>query len=313
MSYRPSPSWRNLTIAVVAIVVACGLGLIIPGVARGAHAALKPLSIIVCQQLDACQTVENEGTGSAISGEAQSNHGIVGITHYDSTNAPRGRAGVLGRDDSPGTGYLNAGVRGIARNGSGLSGISTTGDGIDALSNGHWGGNFQSQTYGGVYASSKAGVGIVAENWSSTWPTITMRNYVTGFEMTAIGPGGSNVMSLDTAGNMILAGTVTQNGTPQSVRKTSRGIAVTTYSAQQVSRTVEDVGRAQLVNGYAIVTIGAAFSAAAASSDYLVFITPEGDCKGLFVSERHAHQFVVRESQGGRSSLLFTYRVIGKT
>lgn len=313
MNYRPRPSWRILGISAIATVAVCGLTLIAPKVARGAYTALKPLAIIVCQQVNACQTVENEGSGIAISGDAQSNHGIVGITRFDSTYAYYGRAGVLGRDESGGSGYLNSGVKGIAVNGSGVSGISTTGDGIDALSTSHWGGNFQSKTYGGVYASSKTGPGIVVENWSNSWPTITMRNFVSGKEMTAIDPNGSNVMSLDTAGNMVLAGTLTQNGTPRSVRRTSRGTAVVTFSAQQVSRTVEDVGRAELVNGYAVVSIGAAFSAAAASSEYLVFITPEGDCKGLFISEKHARQFAVRESQGGRSSLAFNYRVIGKT
>ena len=216
MNYHQRQLMRKVSIGALTVFAVCGLTLIVPVVARGAYTALKPFRIIVCQQLNACQTIENEGSGSAISGDAQSNHGIVGITRFDSTNAYYGRAGVLGRDDSGGTGYLNSGVKGIALNGSGVSGVSTHGDGIDALSTSHWGGNFQSKTYGGVYASSKSGPAIVAENWSNSWPTITMRDFVSGLEMTAIDPNGSNVMSLDTAGNMILAGTLTQHGTPRT-------------------------------------------------------------------------------------------------
>jgi hypothetical protein len=43
-----------------------------------------------------------------------------------------------------------------------------------------------------------------------------------------------------------------------------------------------------------------------------VFLTPEGDCRGLYVSDKRPHQFEVRELQGGTSSLTFSYRVVAK-
>jgi hypothetical protein len=45
---------------------------------------------------------------------------------------------------------------------------------------------------------------------------------------------------------------------------------------------------------------------------FLVFLTPEGDNRGLYVTNRTASSFTVREAQGGRSTLGFMYRVVAK-
>jgi len=45
-------------------------------------------------------------------------------------------------------------------------------------------------------------------------------------------------------------------------------------------------------------------------SDYAVFLTPEGDNRGLYVAQRTPSGFVVRESQSGRSTLAFSYRIV---
>ena len=48
------------------------------------------------------------------------------------------------------------------------------------------------------------------------------------------------------------------------------------------------------------------------TTKYFVTLTPEGDCRGLYVAQRDAARFVVRELQGGRSSIAFTYRIVAK-
>jgi hypothetical protein len=48
------------------------------------------------------------------------------------------------------------------------------------------------------------------------------------------------------------------------------------------------------------------------SATYLVFITPKGDNRGLYVTNESATGFEVRESQGGRSTLAFDYRIVAK-
>jgi hypothetical protein len=45
--------------------------------------------------------------------------------------------------------------------------------------------------------------------------------------------------------------------------------------------------------------------------DYSVFLTPEGDCHGLYVRSKKADSFVVRELKGGKSSIAFSYRIVG--
>jgi hypothetical protein len=45
---------------------------------------------------------------------------------------------------------------------------------------------------------------------------------------------------------------------------------------------------------------------------YLVFVTPEGDNRGLYVTQKSANGFAVHESQGGHSSLAFSYRIVAK-
>jgi hypothetical protein len=44
--------------------------------------------------------------------------------------------------------------------------------------------------------------------------------------------------------------------------------------------------------------------------EYHVFVTPEGESKGLFVTDRQADGFEVCEQDGGSSTLTFSYRVV---
>jgi hypothetical protein len=43
---------------------------------------------------------------------------------------------------------------------------------------------------------------------------------------------------------------------------------------------------------------------------YLVLNTPEGDTRGLYVAQRTATGFTVRETMGGHSTLAFAYRIV---
>ena len=97
------------------------------------------------------------------------------------------------------------------------------------------------------------------------------------------------------------------------LQKTSRGPSVDTYAPQVSQPTLEDFGEAQLANGVANVALESRFAAAIDhTARYLVTLTPEGDCRGLFVAQRSAIGFAVRELQGGRSSIAFSYRIVAK-
>ena len=72
----------------------------------------------------------------------------------------------------------------------------------------------------------------------------------------------------------------------------------------------EDFGEAELVNGAAVVQLDPTYTQTVnADTRYQVFLTPYGDCKGLYVTNRTATSFEVRELGGGAASLSFGYRI----
>ena len=96
-----------------------------------------------------------------------------------------------------------------------------------------------------------------------------------------------------------------------TTRATSSGTRVATYAATQSVPTMEDVGEAQMTNGQASVSLEHTFASTIdRTRSYLVFVTPEGDCHGLYVASKTPSGFVVRELMGGRSSLAFEYRIV---
>lgn len=99
----------------------------------------------------------------------------------------------------------------------------------------------------------------------------------------------------------------------RTLQKTSTGSTVDTYAPQVSQPTLEDVGEGQLVNGFANVALEPRFADAIdRTTRYLVTLTPEGDCRGLYVAQRNGIGFTVRELQGGRSSIAFSYRIVAK-
>jgi hypothetical protein len=74
----------------------------------------------------------------------------------------------------------------------------------------------------------------------------------------------------------------------------------------------EDFGAAKLKRGRAVVRLDADFAKVIQRGDYRVFVTPEGDCRGLYVRRRSAGSFEVRELTGGKSSVAFCYRIVGR-
>ena len=74
----------------------------------------------------------------------------------------------------------------------------------------------------------------------------------------------------------------------------------------------EDFGSARLKRGRATVKLDADFGKVVMLDGYRVFLTPEGDCKGLYVQSKGDASFEVRELQGGTSSIAFSYRIVAK-
>jgi hypothetical protein len=85
------------------------------------------------------------------------------------------------------------------------------------------------------------------------------------------------------------------------------------YTPSEAEPTIEDNGEAQLVSGRAYVALDPKFANVIdTTSAYLVTVTPEGDCDGLYVTNRTPSGFIVREIHDGRSSVGFAYRIVAK-
>jgi hypothetical protein len=75
----------------------------------------------------------------------------------------------------------------------------------------------------------------------------------------------------------------------------------------------EDFGSETLVNGVAKVGLEPLFAKTVnATVDYHVFLTPLGDCQGLYIASKGPDSFEVRELGGGASNIAFDYRIVAK-
>ena len=88
---------------------------------------------------------------------------------------------------------------------------------------------------------------------------------------------------------------------------------VSLYSMQSTENWFEDAGAGQLSNGSARVELDPTYAQTVNTGvDYRVFLTPNGDCKGLYVSRKTATSFEVHELGGGTANIAFDYRIMAK-
>jgi hypothetical protein len=202
--------------------------------------------------------------------------GSIGLWVQSSTGIG---AAVVGGFDDPDTGLFQPA----------LSIIGTAGDLIDAcpfITGNECDGNpssvFTVDEHGDVFAA----------------------NQISGSFLNA--SGNANVGGQYLKNNVCVAGC-------SAATAASSGRAVASYSAQATTPTIEDMGEGQLVAGQGYVALSSDFANVIDTrTNYLVFIPPEGDNRGLYVTNKTRAGFAVHESQGGRSSLLFSYRIVAK-
>jgi hypothetical protein len=73
----------------------------------------------------------------------------------------------------------------------------------------------------------------------------------------------------------------------------------------------EDFGSSQLSSGSAVVAIDPEFAQTVnTETDYMVIPVPNGECKGLYVTNKTPTTFEVRELDGATSSVRFDYRIV---
>jgi hypothetical protein len=264
------------------IAVGTAIALSSLGIVRAAHAIPDHKSgLFNCSLGTAC--LEGDSTGSktwGVYGLSQSADGVHGVT--STTNGNSAVAGIS--TATSGTGHGVYGVTTVT-GGTGVDGYVS--DGVGVI--GETGSNLASATYPGIFA--------VGDNKNS-WPFMAYNSNTKG------------ICEIDPDADLSCTGTVTGKAPAQTRQRSSNGGDVLSYAAQSASATIEDVGTARMSDGVATVEINRDFASVIDRGWYYVFLTPLGDTRGLYVSEKTPTAFRVRETEHGRSSLLFDYRIV---
>jgi hypothetical protein len=320
------------------------------GAAHGQHSVAQLAPDPTCSGSSPCIEYQNTGTGQGLEGVGKSAAGLVGESTSGngvygtstSGNGVLGRLGSASGISSPGAGVrgdsLNYfGVTGTSVKSSGVLGVSTNEFGVDAVSTngiGVWGvstnsigvegsssnfvgvdavGGFDNETKGLDYPA----LSIVGDTSCTTSPCSIENYLIEACPSGTANPCDSNnsVFVLDQNGDIDISGDIYTAGSCSSgcIAHNSVKQAVRFYTPRESLPTVEDFGEAQLTAGHAFVRIDPAFADTIdQQSNYLVFITPEGDSNVLFVSQKSGSGFAVTESRGGRDSIAFQYRIVAK-
>ncbi|MGR4064343.1 MAG: hypothetical protein ACLQPV_02710 [Vulcanimicrobiaceae bacterium] len=256
-------------------------------------------------------------TGPGVRGASPNADGVLGTTTFASGEGGAAN-GVEGDDNSTDKGNANAGVLGNSTYGIGVYGNSSNGWGVEGYSS----------SAVGLFGETQSAVACTnTSEWAfcpAASPALSLSApgqsaSPRGMEIIATN-GSQPVMSLDAYGNMVLLGSLVVDGDisygsldGQSCDQLP-GTCVTPQLSSGRSapaRSVERVGEAQLVEGRAFVALDASLAKAMdPSQSYHVFVTPEGDCNGLYVTGKTGTGFTVRELHRGTATLAFDYRIV---
>lgn len=272
-----------------------------------------------------------EGQATATSGETLGVLGIslstVGIGVEGQANATTGKntgvGGVSASTSGIGTaGYVTAtsgntvGVQGQSDSTSGVGvfgvGAIFSTIGSDQVGNqaGVWGDTHAG--FAGVLATADDAQAVVAYNNAENVATMFVENQTDS-------NGSANVFAtysdfggycdINVSGDLTCSGSV--GGHAFVGPNASKEVSV--YAMQSPENWFEDVGSGQLHSGMAAVAFEAEYAQTVnAGVEYHVFLTPKGDCKGLYVTNETASGFEVRELGGGASSIAFDYRIVAR-
>jgi hypothetical protein len=196
----------------------------------------------------------------------------------------------------------------------GVYGVYMGGSGINFDDAGVWGdaGGTNNNENAGVIGTANENIAGIFFNNSSESETVLMNNE-------AASSGTATV--LETFGSSFggectinVSGTITCNGKVIDAVNVDGGARkVALYSMQSPENWFEDFGSGTLSNGAATIALDPTFAQTVnTGTEYHVFLTPNGDSKGLYVSQKTATSFEVREQGGGTSSIAFDYRIVGK-
>ena len=255
------------------------------------------------------------GSGTGTVGYGVDGHGTFAGVKGVGTGTSGTSIGVYGQTaDTTGFGVQgaspNIGVYGTS------AGSSNTGVGLGTPA-GVWGdtgasgGDFSTGVYG-TADDNVAALFINNTGSDASTPTIELTNQTLGnglvFATYTSDFSDTFSCTIDTSADLACTGTI------KGVAKVDGGAhKVSLYAMQSAENWFEDAGSGQLSNGSASIALDPTFAQTVnLGVEYHVFLTPNGDCKGLYVSQKSATSFEVHELGGGNSSVAFDYRIMAK-
>jgi hypothetical protein len=242
---------------------------------------------------------------SGVLGNSTASFGVFGSSSSGIGVKAQSGTSVAARADSLGS-TANALEALAAGSGFGVLGMSSAGVGVRGIGFGGTAAGVEgvaSNSGPGVWGFAGAGHGVLGNSSTGNGGVFAGK---TG--LTATG----NPNAIVANGNLVCTGTGFFTGGPYTIASRSAdGALRATYGVTSPEALVEDIGRARLTNGVARVELDPMF-AALATADIAVFLTPRGDCLGLYVAAQTPTEFEVRELQAGRSTLDFDYRMVAR-
>jgi hypothetical protein len=227
--------------------------------------------------------VEGQSPNIGVYGQSTDNYiGVLG------TSPNIGVYGAASGSSKGGEGYANIGVWGDTEGTSGeyIAVLATADNNIAGV--------FQNDT-----PNENGQPTLVVANLASSPSTAQV--------LEAVG-GAGNSCIIDIDGDLTCTGKLSG-----SVNLDGGARKVALYSMQSPDIWFEDAGSGQLSNGSARIAFDPTFAQTVnAGIEYHVFLTPGGDCKGLYVSQKSTTSFEVHELGGGNSSVAFDYRIMAK-
>ena len=287
------------------------------------------------------------GVAEGTSGIGVEGSGVTGVSGFGLTNGTgvfgRGGTGVVGEAqitsaqtfgvqgfNSNNTDF-SVGVSGVADGGQnktfGVAGVSLSpnGTGLWGLGQGQsqigqhigccgpvgvWG-DTSSNAGGaaGLVGTADDGFALVVENNSTTHLTASIQNDTTTPStaiLTVNAPGTKQFCNINTDGVLFCSG-----GHSLAVPIDNGQRQVALHAVESPQNWFEDFGSGRLESGVGRIALESTFvQTVNTGSDYHVFVTPEGECRGLYVSNKSATGFEVHEIGGGQSNVAFSYRIV---
>ncbi len=237
----------------------------------------------------------SNGSEVGVRGETRTNVGVFGVAHATNPGGQATPAGLVG-------------VAGAAPNGIGVLGRSNAGFSVGVFG--------QGGTGFGVVGLSNAAPGVTGIGGGSAVGVVAQSAFSNGLQARTLSATQFAALIQSQGASpanpgLFVDGTFVATGTKSAAVKTKKGLTLL-YAVEACESLFEDVGTARLANGRAHVELDPTFAETIAGKEYQVFLTPEGDCKGLYVASKSAGGFEVRELQAGTSAIAFDWRVVGK-